>query len=289
MLTPEAWQKAQTAKRDPNWRLLDTGLHPGAWNMAVDEAILKACRRGEVPPTLRFYGWQPHAVSLGYFQHGEREIDFAACQKAGLDLVRRLTGGRAVLHSRELTYSLVVREDYPGLPLSITASYCYLSQGLLKGLTHLGLQAALTVPSAAYARKLTHPDSAACFDAPSYYELTVNGKKLIGSAQVRKYGYVLQHGSLLLDADPGEIVRVLRLTPSAQETLRQLLQAHALNLHQALGRPVSYEEAREAMALGFAEALKLKLKPAELTEAEQEDAKQLAVETYGSAAWTKRR
>ena len=289
MLTPEEWQTAQTAYRDPHWRLLNTGCHPGAWNMAVDEAILNACRRGQVPPTLRFYGWQPYAVSLGYFQRGEREIDFAACRQKGLDVVRRLTGGRAVLHSRELTYSLVVAETYPGLPLSITASYCYLSQGLLQGLRRLGLKAALTMPTSAYARKLAHPDSAACFDAPSYYELTVQGKKLIGSAQVRKHGYLLQHGSLLLEARPEEIVEVLQAPPQAREGLRQLLQGHALNLHEALGRPVSPQEALAALVQGFASALQIQLEPQELTPAEILEAQNLAAQVYSQEAWTKRR
>ena len=145
------------------------------------------------------------------------------------------------------------------------------------------------MPTSAYARKLAHPDSAACFDAPSYYELTVQGKKLIGSAQVRKHGYLLQHGSLLLEARPEEIVEVLQAPPQAREGLRQLLQGHALNLHEALGRPVSPQEALAALVQGFASALQIQLEPQELTPAEILEAQNLAAQVYSQEAWTKRR
>ena len=110
-----------------------------------------------------------------------------ACKKAGIDIVRRLTGGRAVLHSRELTYSIIVGEDYPGMPMTITASYRYLSKGLLLGLEDLGLMAEMTKPISSYGQHARQPASAACFDAPSNYELTIDRRKLIGSAQVRKH------------------------------------------------------------------------------------------------------
>ena len=289
MLTPEQWQEAQKLPANKNWRLIDTGKLPGALNMGIDEAILQAAQAGSVPPTLRVYGWQPAAISLGYFQHGTKEIDFAACQEAGIDVVRRLTGGRAVLHSSELTYSLIVSENYPGIPLAITASYLYLSQGLLKGMQHLGLKAALTVPQGAYAQRRKIISSAACFDAPSYYELTVAGKKLIGSAQVRKNGFILQHGSILLAADPGEIVPLLKLGALEKNALERLLRNHATNIQTALGRSVTYEEVKAAVVRGFMEALEIDLKPKKLLPQEMAKAEVLAKNTYQNQAWTKKR
>ncbi|MEW5933385.1 MAG: biotin/lipoate A/B protein ligase family protein, partial [Bacillota bacterium] len=121
------------------WRLIRDGYHDGATNMAVDEAIMLAHARGEVPPTLRFYGWRPPALSLGYAQKAEREVDLEACRRAGVDVVRRPTGGRAVLHDREVTYSVVISTAlFPG---SVVETYRRLSAGLVEGLRLLGLQA----------------------------------------------------------------------------------------------------------------------------------------------------
>ncbi|MEG0797245.1 MAG: lipoate--protein ligase family protein [Acidaminococcaceae bacterium] len=271
------------------WRLLDTGLATAAENMAIDEALLLSYQAGNSLPTLRFYGWQPAAVSLGYFQHGERELDFAACAEQGLDIVRRLTGGRAVLHHQEVTYSMVVGEAYPQMPRTITASYRYLSQGLQLGLAKLGVTAQMTKPQATYARRVVHQTSAACFDAPSHYELTVQQRKLIGSAQVRKQGVILQHGSVLLDFSATQLAGVLNLTAAARSELGELLTKRVMTLTEALQRPVSYEEVKEALTAGVAEMLGIEFVCGSLTAAERATAQELTVAKYSKTAWTKKR
>lgn len=273
-----------------NWRIINSGINGAATNMAIDEAILLAHSAGQVPPTLRFYGWKPAAVSLGYFQRAMSEIDIDRCKERNIDVIRRLTGGRAVLHDAELTYSIVVREDDPLIPPTITASYRYFSNGLLAGLAALGIQAKMTVPVAAYGQRKKHPASAACFDAPSHYEVTVAGKKLIGSAQVRKNGVILQHGSVLLRFSAEQFVDLLRL-PSLEkrEETTQMLKGRATSIEEALGRTVSWQEVYQPMPEAFASALGITLEPGELTEEEQMSSAELAAIKYSQDSWNRLR
>jgi len=271
------------------WRILNTGYSRAAINMGMDEAIMEAYAAGQAPPTIRFYGWKPEAVSLGYFQHGEKEINFPACHEQGIDIVRRLTGGRAVLHNRELTYSIIVGENYPDMPKTITASYRYLSKGLLLGLEELGLTAEMTKPIAAYGQHIRKPASAACFDAPSHYELTIDRRKLIGSAQVRKHGVILQHGSILLDFSPSELANVLVLSAEEENKTIIMLQNKVADLKTALGREVSWDEVRIAMTKGLQKSLGISEVAGELTIAELKRAEVLAQIKYSSEPWTKRR
>ena len=289
MLSEKQWQQAPKREGTVPWRWLNSGFQAAADNMATDEAIMGSYAARLVPPTIRFYGWQPAAVSIGYFQHGEREINFAACREQGIDVVRRLTGGRAVLHAQELTYSIIVGEDYPDMPMTITASYRYLSRGLLLGLAKLGLTAEMTKPQAAYAHKTPQPASAACFDAPSHYELTVSQKKLIGSAQVRKHGVILQHGSILLAFSAEQLAGILRVGSEEKGKTCSMLKNRVMDLKTALGRNVTWDEARLAMEAGFTEALGIELAGGELTAAEKEIAGELAVTKYAQDAWTLKR
>jgi len=268
------------------WRVVDSGLGSAAANMAIDEAILTAHAAGEVPPTLRFYGWQPAAVSLGYFQRAAEEINLAECRARGFDIVRRLTGGRAVLHDAELTYSLVVREDYPAIPQTITASYCYFSGGLLAGLRQLGLDARMSIPRAAYGQSKKQPASAACFDAPSHYEITVEGRKLVGSAQVRKNGVILQHGSVLLRFSAEDVAAVLRLpSPEMRGPLAEMLRRRATSVEEALGRRVEWQEVCGVMAQAFGPALGVEFETAGLTDGEAALSEQLAANKYSQDSW----
>lgn len=289
MLSQSQWQTARKQNADNVWRVVNSGFQTAAANMATDEAIMKAYEEKLVPPTIRFYGWRPAAVSIGYFQHGEREINFAACRQHGIDVVRRLTGGRAVLHAAELTYSIIVGEDYPDMPMTITASYRYLSKGLLLGLEKLGLEAEMTKPQASYAQKIPQPASAACFDSPSHYELTVRHKKLIGSAQVRKQGVILQHGSILLDFSAEHLAGLLNIGSEEKEKTCSMLQKRVMDLKTALGRTVSWDEARLAMEAGFAQALGVTLAAGELTAGEEATAKVLFTEKYTNQSWTLKR
>lgn len=273
-----------------NWRMITSGVATAASNMAVDEAILLAHSAGKVPPTIRFYGWQPAAVSIGYFQRFLAEIDWGECKKQNIDVVRRLTGGRAVLHDAELTYSIVVQEDHPLIPKTITASYRYFSQGLVVGLQSLGIDAQMTVPVAAYGQGKKQSASAACFDAPSHYELTAQGRKLAGSAQVRKNGVILQHGSLLLRFSAEDFVAILRLSSiEKRQEITQMLKRRAISMEEVLGRSVTWEEVYRPMPAAFASALGITLIKGELTAEEELVSTELARTKYSQDSWNQLR
>ena len=300
-----------------DWRLLETGLADGAANMAIDEAILWAVAEGESRPTLRFYGWQPPCLSIGYSQSMEGEVDVDRCREAGIGLVRRPTGGRSILHADELTYSVVALQAEPRVAGGVIESYRRLSAGLVSGLWALGVDAcqALSPTPPAPPRPPSIPpnsggearegspvppsprvgrgglggrgtQSAACFDAPSSYEITVGGRKLVGSAQVRKKRVVLQHGSLPLEGDIACIFDFLIVSSEERrEELRRELRARATSLELALGHSVSFEEAARRLAAGFAQALNLRLIPGQLSQRELALAEKLRREKYATREW----
>lgn len=279
----------------PVWRLILSGPNGPAENMAIDETLLTSVSEGNAPPTVRFYGWQPATLSIGYFQKAREEVDLAALEERGLGFVRRPTGGRAVLHDAELTYSIVVPEAYPGMPPTVNEAYRMLSDGLVEGFRKLGLQAGMA-DSAAPGRKsaVASAGSAACFDSPSWYELVVEGRKVAGSAQVRQKGVILQHGAILLELDADLLFSVLRFPA---ERIRDRLKAAFLDKAVAINDllrlqgkpPVTVRQAEEAFAAGFAEGLGIRLEPGALTAAEQEMAERLARNKYGRDAWNLRR
>ncbi len=262
------------------WRLLDTGCRDGFTNMALDEAILTAVSNGLAPPTLRFYGWSSPTLTLGYFQETRKEIDLTACQRLGVQVVRRLTGGRAVLHHREVTYSIIAPMAHPDMRGSVLECYLRLSQGLLAGYRNLGVKAKLaTAPPG-------KTGSAACFDTPSWYELTAQGKKIAGSAQTRRMGCILQHGSLPLSLNNDLLLQCLHLpSDSIRERLTGTLTRHAAGINQLLDRPVSYPEMIQALAEGWQQALGWQLEPGDLTTSELSLARKLIHSRYKTAAW----
>ncbi|MBN1149543.1 MAG: hypothetical protein JXA78_19940 [Anaerolineales bacterium] len=282
------------------WRLMHTPPAGGAWNMALDEAILEAAGRGEAPPTLRLYAWSPPCLSLGYAQPA---ADALATELAarGWDLVRRPTGGRAILHTDELTYSVTGPQDEPRLAGGVLESYRLLAGALLHALRLLGISAqALEKPAGERsldeaqdsARRGAHIkiQNPVCFEAPSNYEITVEAKKLIGSAQARRLQGVLQHGSLPLYGDLARITQVLVFPdPAARQQAARRLLARATTAQAILGEPLSWERAAQAIAQAFAETLNLDLQPAQApTPAELQRAAELAQEKYTNPEWTER-
>lgn len=269
------------------WRLIESGFADGATNMAVDEAIVSAVARGEQPPTLRLYGWRPPAVSLGYFQPLDEGIDLDAVRERGYGVVRRPTGGRAILHADELTYSVCVRQNEIRGGASTMQSYREISRGIVAGLELLGAQVSLG--DEAGARSSTPAPGAArpiCFAKTARCDLQVQGRKVVGSAQVRRDGAILQHGSIPLTIDLEDQVAVM---PGGDRRISsQVLAGAALSVSELLGRPVSYEELSAAIVQGFARALGVTLTPAELSPAEQADAARLRAEKYATEAWTQR-
>lgn len=250
------------------FRFLDTGHRDAAFNMGLDEAILGSVSAGAVPPTLRFYGWKPRAVSLGYFQGVDDELDTEACRERGVDIVRRVTGGGAVFHDDELTYSVVVPESHPLVSGSILDTYRSLCSGLIEGFALLGIKAEF---------------------AP-INDVVSDGKKLSGNAQTRKRSCVLQHGTVLLGVDVDEMFALLRVPA---EKLRGKLiadvKARVSSVARSLGRPVGYAEAAAAFKEGFAKGLGVRLEDGEPSAAELAEASRLASEKFASHAWTRKR
>ena len=266
----------------PIWRLLITPPADGAWNMAVDEAIAAHAGRGDVPPTLRFYQWQPACVSLGRHQP-LADIDLARCAALGYDIVRRPTGGRAILHTDELTYSVAGPQHNPILAGAVLDSYLRLSQGLLSGLERLGLRVAKAPPT----HRAAADAGPVCFEVPSAYEIVADGKKLVGSAQSRRQGWVLQHGTLPLVGDVTRLVEVVVFASEAERAAqRETLAQRAATAEDVLGRPVSFAEAVEALAAGFTAALGIHLEPGDLTPAELDLATNLQRDQYAAHSWT---
>lgn len=270
------------------WRLIVDGAADGATNMAVDEALLEGAARGG-PPTLRLYFWDPPCVSLGYFQPLS-DVDMVACREAGVTLVRRSTGGRAVLHADEVTYAVVGALGRPPFTGGVTESYERIAQGLLAGLAELGVgaqhAAPLPAPQRRPARSARGP---ACFEVAAPHEITVDGRKLVGSAQTRRSGAVLQHGAVALGGDPARIGDLLAATPEQRPGLRARLAACSTTLSGVLGRPVAGPEAALALARGFSLAFGLRMVAGELAPDERALAERLRAERYANPAWQQRR
>jgi lipoate-protein ligase A len=260
--------------------------------MAIDEALLEAFllakQQGNLPrPVLRFYGWQPSCLSIGYAQKAEKEVDFEGCEKLGITWVRRPTGGRAILHEwGELTYSLVADEADPALSGNLLTSYRKISEALLAGLARLQVLAQSEGAEQAKVTALKSVYSAACFDAPSAYEITFDGRKLIGSAQARRHGAFLQQGTILLKVDVARLFTVIKppLNQTREQAIAQV-KSRLADMEEVLGRAVLFEEAQIAFAEGFGSRFGVELKPSELTPLEKELAEKVLAEKYANPVW----
>jgi lipoate-protein ligase A len=269
----------------PNhWRILLDGAAGGAWNMAVDEAVLEHARRGDSPPTLRLYAWDPACLSLGSAQPFA-DVDLIRLREHGWDVVRRPTGGRAILHTDELTYSVMAAQAEPHVAGSLLESYNKIARGLLQGVQLIGVPADMKAEGSG-----NHGSSnPVCFEVPSAYEITAGGKKLIGSAQSRKRDGVLQHGSLPLCGDLRRITEALVFDDeqSRKEAGERLLM-RATSIEGVLGRIVGWSEAAAALKRGFEEALGLVFDQGSLSPSEHDRAQTLLKEKYAADAWTMR-
>jgi lipoate-protein ligase A len=263
------------------WRLIVDGEADGPSNMAVDEAILRAVAAGNQPPTLRFYGWSPPCLSLGRNQP-LADADLAACRAAGIDVVRRPSGGQAVLHADELTYSVVLMQTDPRSEGGVLEAYRRISDGLLLGLEALGVVAVQAVGQ----RGGDHATTPICFETPSEYEVTVDGRKLVGSAQWRSRGGVLQHGSLPLFGDLTRIVRYVVMDEEEREEKQRRLLGRVVTLEEAAGRRFTFEDAVEALTGGLARTLNLDLVREGLSDEERASARSLRQSRYTAHDWT---
>lgn len=268
------------------WYFIDSGKCSPSFNMALDEALLNWHSQQLMPPIIRFYEWQTATVSIGYFQSVERDINMDEVNSQQMGFVRRPTGGRAVLHEHELTYSIIVSENYPNMPETVTEAYRVLSEGLVHGFQHLGLQAAFSVPTEELKRALKQPKSAVCFDAPSYYELVVEGKKVAGSAQTRQKGVILQHGAILLSLNIEKLLSVFHFqSEEARELMRLQLPQKAVAIDQLTDRKITINDCKKAFHLGFEETLHIELVPYKLTEEQLHEVQKIEREKYANDTW----
>lgn len=267
------------------WRLIEHPPAEGAWNMAVDEAILESVFSEESPATLRLYAWVPACLSLGLAQPFA-EVDTQALALNGWDVVRRPTGGRAILHTDELTYAVIAPETEPRVRGGVLESYLRLSQALLEALYLLGL-----TPQANEKMSEEKPNkpNPVCFEVPSNYEITVNGRKLIGSAQARRKEGILQHGALPLKGDLTRIIHALTFPDEiTREKAKNRLLEHATTVERELGNAPDWQHASDAIQQAFQKTLNLVLVPGDLTDKEVQRAQILKIEKYGHPSWTKR-
>jgi lipoate-protein ligase A len=266
------------------WRLLITPPARGAWNMAVDEAILEAAGSGQSRPTLRLYAWNPACLSLGYAQ-SFADVDLDRLRANGWEVVRRATGGRAILHTDELTYSVTAPPDEPRVAGTVLESYQRLARALVWAVHALGLPVEMEEHAA--------PASAAkgpvCFEVPSAYEIVVEGKKLVGSAQARKREGVLQHGTFPLGGNLTRITQVLAFPDqAARAAAAEKLLSRATTAEAVLGQVIPWETAAQAFVEGFERQLGLTLERGELTSVEKARAEELVQKKYDHPDWTER-
>jgi len=258
------------------WRVILPTDGPGAWQMAADVAILEAMRAGVAAPTLRFYRWTPPCVTLGKFQPAEGNVRLEDCARLGIDVAKRPTGGRAILHDQEVTFSILVAEtDLPQAGASIMEGYRALGGALAVGLQRLGLPAEL-VDHHAPARSgdpgsMAAVGNPACFAARARCDLMVDGRKIIGCAQLRKDGIILQQNSLPLTIDFPRWEHVFYR--SDWETVAR---ESVATLWQAAGREVPYGEVVTALCAGITAMLHVDLVPGTLTAEEERRAEELA-------------
>jgi lipoate-protein ligase A len=234
------------------WQFRNTGRRTGAENMQYDELLAQRLLTSDHPFVVRVYGWTPSAISLGWHQNVE-EIDRPKCSAQGIDIVRRPTGGRAILHSDEVTYSVAMIAGQK----SVLSVYQQISEALVLGLKELGADVALEKSQPHFPSVYKAQSSVACFASVARYEIHIGGRKLVGSAQ-RRFArpdgseVVLQHGSILLGQDHLRMVGFLRrLGDDQRDAMREELRLHTADLSSALQRPVGFDEVVPLLRRGF--------------------------------------
>ncbi|MBN1156015.1 lipoate--protein ligase family protein [Candidatus Woesearchaeota archaeon] len=244
------------------FRLLLTGHNSGAMNMAIDEAVMTHISEGKVLPTIRLYGWRPSAITIGYFQSMREEVDLEKCRELGIDFIRRITGGGAVFHENEATYSIIAPENY--FSEEILESYKQICSGITTGLKKLGLEAAF---------------------AP-LNDIVVKGKKVSGNAQTRRMNCILQHGTVLIDVDVKKMFSLL-IVPDEKIRSKMInnVEERVTGINKETGRNHGFQEVVNALTDGFREALNLELCSGELSPSEKEMAERLAKEKYSKDEW----
>jgi lipoate-protein ligase A len=236
--------------------------------MAMDRAVLVSNSKGKVPPTIRFYRWQPSAISIGYFQCLEEEVDLDICKDLGVNYVRRITGGGAVYHDKELTYSIVISESHIKIPKNIMESYRIICRAIIKGLKKLGIESTY-IP---------------------INDIITNGKKISGNAQTRKAKTVLQHGTILIDVNVEKMFNLLRVpNEKIKDKLIADVKERVTSLKHVLDKEISFKEISNAIKTGFEQEFNIELVKGTLTKEEEELTKKFEEECFSTKDWNHRR
>ena len=268
-----------------HWRLIINSPGEGAWNMAVDEAILESVAKKKTLPTLRLYAWDPYCLSLGHAQP-IADVNIPILKENGWDLVRRPTGGKAILHADEITYAVIAPIDEPRVNGTVLDSYKRLSKALLAALSILNIKADSKPKDVNYRRTSINP---ICFESPSDYEITSNGKKIIGSAQARRLQGVLQHGSIPLFGDITRITHLLNYTSAAEQTDTLInLRLKAGTVKDIIHKIISWQIFSEALIEGFSKELNITFIQDTLSNEEINRVKELVQNKFALDEWTYR-
>jgi lipoate-protein ligase A len=256
------------------WRFLDTGSHPAAYNMALDEAIAVAVKQESAPPTLRLYGWCEPSVSIGYFQK-IMDVDVGYCAKKNIPLVRRLTGGRAVLHGDEITYSFSSKTASGLFSKGLLDSYEEISTAFHLALSKMGITPELKSSRASWRLPFSglRSKSPSCFQFVSYGEITINGRKIIGSAQKRWTDALLQQGSIPFIVDENKAIKIFGLHPVNNVGLSSIVPL--LNMTRV----------KDAIKTSFEETFDVKFVFSAPSEQESLLARELETRKYLSREW----
>ena len=245
------------------WRILNRIEESGAKQMAIDEAMLKLRAQEKIPNTLRFYTWKPKAITIGYFQSLNKEVDVEKCNLEHIDVIRRYTGGGAVFHDKEITYSIVVPEKE--IKGDIIESYKKICSGIVKGLEKIGIVA----------------------EFKPINDIIVNGKKISGSAQTRRDGIILQHGTLLLDLDVDKMFSLLKVPDEKiKDKIITNVKERVTSLKKELGEEISIDIIEEKLINGFEEVFETEFVNIDLSEEEKKLAQEIYSEKYSKKEWT---
>jgi len=256
------------------WQLiLDETPNKGSWNMAVDDYFFQSL--GEEPTTyLRFYQWERPTVSLGYSQKVSEVVDLDYCREMGIDIVRRITGGKMVLHNQEVTYSFC-SSDSELFTQTLMDSYRLISEALIRGLEKMGVESSLAAATPSFYARGRLP----CFSHPAQNEIEINGKKIIGSAQKRTGKKFIQHGSIPLEKDE-ELLKSISLLNQEEDTINMT------SLYETLEREVDFDWVVNHLQSGISEYFNIRLIPKDFSEAEKEAIQKIQTERYDNPAWT---
>ncbi|HNQ66027.1 MAG TPA: biotin/lipoate A/B protein ligase family protein [Smithella sp.] len=261
------------------WRFLNYQTNNIFENMAIDEAIFRGVITSKTESTIRFYGSEPEAVSIGYFQDAKKDLNLGQCRHDGIDVVRRITGGRAVFHCNEITYSVTAGSGERIFPDNISGTYRVISKCLVRGLGNLGIDARLAETGD---ERNQGEKVACCFSTSAENEILVNGRKICGSAQVRRRGGFLQHGLLFYRFDPEGTANLL-LSSRSPEQIEKLKQS-VTSINEYLCQPLTAEEICETLKKSFCDELGIHLGKGSLTPAEEKLKNEL-MKKYTDGLW----